>query len=94
MSTWHLVVVFAIAAGVIVCLLGIWRAVEKLAKGILSLAAELKQMNAKLTSVETVNRDESGKPANETEPDTALEALEAAISNFEKLKRIDPTRPE
>jgi hypothetical protein len=94
MSTWHLAVLFAMAVGVIVCLLGIYRAVEQLAKGIFSLEAELKRMNAKLTSVETVNRDESGKPANESEPDSALEALEAAISNFEKLKRVDLPKPE
>jgi hypothetical protein len=94
MSTWQLVVLFVLAAGAIGCLLGICRAIGKLAKGIFSLQAEIKQMNAKLTSVETVSRDESGKPAEESEPDSALEALEAAISNFEKLKRVDLTKAE
>ena len=94
MSTWHIVVLFAMAAGAIVCLLGIFRAIERLAKGIYSLEAEIKRMNAKQTSVETVNREESGKPADESEPDSALAALEAAISNFEKLKRIDQAKPE
>jgi hypothetical protein len=39
-------------------------------------------MNAKLESVEAVKGD-----------DTELEAIEAAVSDFEKLKRIDLTRP-
>jgi hypothetical protein len=82
MPTWQITLLFAMAGCAIVCLLGICRAVEKLVKGILSIRAELTKMNAKLESVEAVKGD-----------DTELEAIEAAVSDFEKLKRIDLTRP-
>ena len=91
MFNWYLVALLVIVAGATVCLLGIWRSAAKLAKGIGSLQTEIAKMNAKLTSVETVNKDDAKKPTEDSDVDTSLEALEAAISNFEKLKRIDLT---
>jgi len=82
MSTWQIAVLFAMAGCAIGCLLGICRAVEKLVKSIFSLRTELTRMNAKLESVETIKGD-----------DAELEAIEAAVSGFEKLKRVDVTRP-
>ena len=82
MSTWQIIVLFAMAGCAIGCLLGICRAIEKLAKGIFSIGAEITKMNAKLESIDAVNRD-----------DISLEGVEAAISNFEKLKRIDSAKP-
>ncbi len=81
MSTWQIVVLFAMAGGAIGCLLVICRAIEKLVKGIASLGAELTKLNAKLESIEAVRGD-----------DTELEAIEAAVSGFEKLKRVDLSR--
>jgi hypothetical protein len=92
MSTWQIVVFFAMAGCTIGCLLVICRAVEKVAKGVFSIGAEITKMNAKLEIIEAANRDEVKKPMDQQEPDTSLEALEAAISNFEKVKRIDLTR--
>jgi len=82
MPTWQITVVFVMAGCAIGCLLGICRAIEKLVKGIFSIGAELTKMNAKLERIEAINGD-----------DTSLEAIEAAFSNFEKLKRIDVTKP-
>jgi len=52
-------------------------------KGVSSLKAELSKMSSKLERIEAVNGD-----------DTSLEAMEAAFSNFEKLKRVDLTNPQ
>ncbi len=82
MSTWQITVLFVMAICAIGCLFGICRAIEKLAKGIHSLGAELTKVNAKLERIEAVSGD-----------DTSLEAIETAFSNFEKLKRLDPTNP-
>ena len=93
MSIWQISVLFAMAGCAIGCLLGIYKALEKLAKGILSIGAELTKLNTKLQSIEAVSRDDSKKPMDQSEPDTSLEDLEAAIANFEKLKRVDLTKP-
>jgi len=85
MSVYLLMVLFVLAVCAIGCLLGIFKAVEKLAKSIFSIGAELAKINAKLEKIEAINVDEQ-------ESDTSLEALEAAVSNFEKLKRIDLTK--
>jgi hypothetical protein len=63
-----------------------WIAVNKLAKGISSIGAEVAKMNAKLESIETVQKNDSGDSSGRHEPD--FEDIEAAIANFEKLKRI------
>ena len=94
MSIWQISVLFAMAGCAIGCLLGIYKALEKLAKGILSIGAELTKMNAKLQSIEAVNREDPKKPMDESDSETSIEAIEAAISNFEKLKRIDLTKSE
>jgi len=91
MSTWQITILIVTAGCTIGCLLGVWRAIERLAKEISSIGAELTKMNAKLESVETINRDDAKKLMDQYEPD--LESIEAAISNFEKLKRIDVTKP-
>ncbi len=83
MFTWQITVSLAMAGCAIACLLLICRAIHKLAKGILSIGAELQKMNAKLERIEAVSGD-----------DTSLEAVEAAFSNFEKLKRIDKSQPQ
>jgi hypothetical protein len=92
MSTWQITVILGMAGCAVGCLFGVFIAVEKLAKGIFSIGAELTRMNAKLESVEAVNRDDLKEPTDQYEP--GLEAIEAAISNFEKLKRIDLTKPQ
>ena len=83
MSIWQVIVIFAMAGLAIGCLLGICRALFKLARGISAMGAELTKMNSKLERIEAVNGD-----------DTSLEAMEAAFSNFEKLKRVDLTNPQ
>ncbi len=81
MPTWQIIVLIAMAGCAIGCLLEICRAIDKLAKNVVSIGAELKKMSAKFEHVDTVSED-----------DTSLQAVEAAISKFEKLKRIDVTR--
>jgi|WetSurMetagenome_2_1015567.scaffolds.fasta_scaffold09364_2 hypothetical protein len=92
MSIWQITVFIGIAGCTIGCLLGIFRAIEKLAKSLFSIGAELTKINAKLESVEAVNSDDPKKPMDHYESD--LEAIETAISSFEKLKRIDLTTPQ
>ena len=84
MSIWQITVLsLCVVAGcaVIGCLWGICRAIEKLARNLFTVVAELTKINAKLERIEAVNGD-----------DNSLESLEAAFANFEKLKRID-SRP-
>jgi hypothetical protein len=91
MSIWQITGLFGIAGCAIVCLIGIFIAIGKLAKAIFIIGAELKKMNAKLERVEAVNKDDLKAPMDQHEND--FEAIEAAISNFERLKRIDMTNP-
>jgi hypothetical protein len=87
---WQMAVLYAIAGCGVGCLLAIFIAIMRVAKGIFSIKIELAKMNAKLESVEAVKKDESKSP---TDPyESELEAIEVAISNFEKLKRIDLTK--
>ncbi len=83
MPTWQITLLFATAGCAIGCLVVICRAIQQAAKAILAVGAELKNMNTKLESIQAVGGD-----------DTSLEAVEAALSNFEKLKRIDKTEPQ
>ncbi len=87
MSIWQIAVLVVIAGGLVACLLAVSKAIQELGKGIAAIGTELKRMNAKLESVEAVSKDSPERPAEQY--DNELEALEAAISNFEKLKRID-----
>ncbi len=89
---WQIVVLLVAAGCAIACLLGICIAIAKLAKGISSIGAELKKMNAKMERVEAVDKDEP-KPTELSGPNPSLEDIEAAISNFEKVKRVDLTKP-
>ena len=91
MSTWQILVLFALAGCALGCLLAIYRAIDRLAKGLVSVGSELKRMNGKLESIEAVDKDEPKRPMDQVEPE--LEALEAAISQFEKLKRVDLANP-
>jgi hypothetical protein len=77
MSMWQVSVLLALAGAATVCLFGIFKALNNLAKGFSSIAAELAKLNGKLERVEAVNGD-----------DSSLEALESAFSTFEKLKRV------
>ncbi len=92
MAIWQMAVLFGLAGCAIVCLLGTCIVIAKLAKGIFSIAAELTKMNEKIERIETVNRDEPKAPIDQFRLDPSLEDIEAAISNIEKLKRIDLTK--
>ena len=89
MAIWQMIVLFAMAGCAIGCLLGICLAVLKLAKGVTIVSTELTKLNAKLESIEVVNRDDARSPAEQSAVDPLFADLESAISNFEKLKRID-----
>ena len=93
MSTWQITVLFALAGCAIGCLLAIRKAIERLSEGIFFIRTELTKINSKLEAVEAVNREDPKKPMEQHEPDDAFAAIEAAISNFEKLKRVDSTKP-
>jgi hypothetical protein len=90
MSMWQINIAFVLAGCAVGCLLAIFVAVERLSKRIFSVGVELAKMNAKLEKVEAVNKDETKKSADPYESE--LEAIEMAISNFEKLKRVDLTK--
>jgi hypothetical protein len=87
-------ILFGMAGCAVACLLWISIMIEKLAKAIFSIGTELTEMNAKIEKIEAVDKDHLVKPAGQETADTAFADIEAAISNFEKLKRIDITKPE
>jgi hypothetical protein len=82
MSIWQVIVLFAMAGCAIGCLLIIYKAIWKLTKAVSSIGSELTKINSKLERIEAVNGE-----------DTSLQAMEAAISNFEKLKRVEAAKP-
>ena len=82
MSIWQVIVIFSMAGCAIGCLLGIYRAICKLTKAVSSIGTELTKINSKLERIEAVNGE-----------DTSLQAMEAAISSFEKLKRVEIAKP-
>jgi hypothetical protein len=86
MFTWQIIVSFVLAAGAIGCLLGICSAVKRLSEAVFFVRTELTKINSKLEAVEVAGRRDIN------EPDESLEAIETAISNFEKLKRVDLTK--
>ncbi len=92
MAIWQIGIFVVIAAGIIAGLVEISKAVQKLGKGITAIEVELKRMNGKLETVEAVSKDSPEKPVDPHDND--LEAIEAAISNFEKLKRVDLTQSQ
>ena len=87
MSILQIIGLYVVAGFVVVCLFAIFRSLEKLAKAVSSIGVELTKMNSKLAVIEAVNRDDLENPADQKLPE--LEAIESAISNFEKLKRVD-----
>ena len=87
MSILQITILFVMAGCAIVSLFTIFRSLEKLAKGVFSIGAELTKMNSKLAIIEAVSKDEAEKPASQPSPE--LKDIETAISNFEKLKRVD-----
>jgi hypothetical protein len=94
MSIWVILILLALASCMIGCLFGIFKATERLANGIFSIRTELVKMNAKLERIEAVSGEDSQRPMTQQESDVeAIEAIEAAISNFESLKRIDLANP-
>jgi hypothetical protein len=87
MSMYQIIGLYVVAGFAVVCLFAIFRSLEKLAKAVSSIGLELTKMNSKLEVIEAVNRDDLEKGADQKLPE--LEAIESAISNFEKLKRVD-----
>ena len=92
MPILQITVLFVIAGGAVACLFAIYRSLEKLAKSISSISAELAKMNGKLEIIEAVNADDLQK--SDDQRLSELEDIETAISNFEKLKREDSTEPQ
>lgn len=95
MSIWYVLIIVALASCMIHCLWQIIKAIERLTEGVSTISSELVKMNSKLDGVESITGDEPPKSANQPESDVdAIEAIEAAISNFENLKRIDSENPQ
>ena len=88
MSTLYTVFLIAATVCAIGCLFRICRAIEKLSRGIFSIRRGLTELNTKLESMTTASREDSKTPKDEGEPDISLKTLEAAVSNFEKMKRL------
>jgi len=95
MSIWYVLIIVALASCMIHCLWQISRAIERLTEGLSTVSSELVNMNLKLDGVESITGEESAKstspPDNDVDP---IQAIEAAISNFENLKRIDSKTPQ
>jgi hypothetical protein len=90
-----MLLLFMMAGCMIGCLWGIFRAIEGLTERIASVGSELMKINAKLERVEAVGADDSQSPFDQQVSDVeAIEAIEAAISNFENLKRVDLTNTQ
>lgn len=90
MSIWHVAALLA-AIGAIASLVFIYRAIDRLAQSVSSVCSQLTKINAKLESVQAVSGEEDKKLSAPVEPDLSFEAIETALANFEKLKRIDLT---
>ncbi len=94
MSVWYVLIIVALASCMIHCLWQIFKAIERLTEGLSTVSSELVKMNSKLDGVESVTGEESLKSMSQPDNDTdAIEAIEAAISNFENLKRMDSENP-
>ena len=63
MTIWQTLILSALAACAIGCLLGIYKAIEKLTSGIFALRAELTKMNTKLQAIEVSQSDPSFESA-------------------------------
>ena len=95
MSIWYVLIFAVLASCMIHCLWQIFKAIEKLTEGISTVSSELVRMNSKLDGVESVTGEESPKSVIKQDSDVeAIEAIEAAISNFENLKKIDLASPQ
>ncbi len=92
MYTWQITISVVLAVGAIGCLLGICKAIQRLTEAIFFIRMELTKINSKLDAVEVGNRDDLKKPTEQNQVDDSFEVIEAALSNFEKLKRIDLTK--
>ncbi len=90
MSTWQTIILLGMAGCALGCLFGIFKSIERLGEGIFGIRTELTKMNAKVESIEAANKAGPEEPTDKDEPDLA--DIEAAVSNFEKLKRIDLTK--
>jgi len=89
MSFWEISVLVVIAGSGIAGLLQISKAIRELGSGIFAIEAELKSINARAAA----GAAGKGTPANPVEPhDNDLKAIETAISNFERMKRIDSAK--
>ena len=82
MSTWQIVPLFAVACCTIGCLVVIYKAIERLSKGVFSIGAELTKINSKLAAIEAVSRDDPQSSITQNEIDASIEA---ALRNLEKL---------
>ena len=95
MAIWQVLVLVAMSGCMIGCLWNIFKSIEKLSKVIFSIGTELRKINAKLERIEAVSSDDAEKPTGAQKSDAeAIEAIEAALSNFENLKKIDLTNPQ
>jgi hypothetical protein len=95
MPTWQLLIFIAMAGCMIGCLWRIFNAIERLTNCIDSVGIEFRKMNAKLERIEIAAGDDSQRPMDQQDFDAeAIDAIEAALSNFENLKRIDLTNPQ
>jgi hypothetical protein len=95
MSIWYVLIIVALASCVIHCLWQISKAIDRLTDGLSTVTSELVNINLKLEGVEPATGEEPDKsaipPDNDVDP---IDAIEAAISNFENLKRIDSKNPQ
>lgn len=95
MSIWYVLIIVALASCVIHCLWQISKAIERLTESLATVSSELVNMNLKLEGVESITGEGPAKSASPPDNDVdPIEAIEAAISNFENLKRIDSKNPQ
>jgi hypothetical protein len=82
MATWQMIILLAITGCTIGCLIGIYKAVERMSKAVFTVGAELKKMNAKLERIEAVSKDDAARPVTAYGVD---DSIEAALRNLDKL---------
>lgn len=84
MTPFQTAVLFGLTAGAIACLLGIYRAVQRLSEALFLIRTELTRINSKLERIEVVDTNASSKPFASYDADPVFEA--AIDRAFERLQ--------
>lgn len=93
MSDMQAAVLILTGCCAVASLVAIWLAIGKLAKSLSEICVELAGINMKLEAQESSKEEALQDSPGIHAPDDSFKDLEEAISNFEKMKRIDAGKP-